>query len=127
MLTIIAVFHIFIAIALILFVLLQDPKGDASGLMGGGGGGQSVFGATGAANFLVKATRTLAICFVLTCVYLAWHSTSSSNKSVLDLDEAQAESTLEKAFDDTKKAELEVKDQDPAEAVKSATSDKTEK
>ena len=83
MLTAITILHILISILLISAVLLQDPKGGAMGLMGGGGGSQSVFGATGASNFLTKATKWLAICFGVTCILLTYF-TSHSNKSVTD-------------------------------------------
>lgn len=60
-------------------VLLQDSKGDASGLLGGGG--QSVFGATGASSFIVKATRTVAALFALGCIALAYLTSNQANSS----------------------------------------------
>ena len=82
MLTIIAVFHIIFIIALIALVLVQDSKGGALGAFGGGGS-SSVFGASGGANFLVKATRTVAIFFAMTCLALTY-MTSHKKASVLD-------------------------------------------
>ena len=54
------------------------------GILGGGGGGSNtVFGTGGAANFLVKATRWIAILFAISCLALTYLSTSS-NSSVTD-------------------------------------------
>lgn len=86
MLTALTILHLFIALILIVFVLLQDSKGDASGLMGGGGGGgnRSVFGAAGASSFLAKATRFLAAMFAVSCIALAYITTSDTDSSVID-------------------------------------------
>lgn len=83
MITALTILHLFIAVLLILFVLLQDSKGDASGLMGGGGN-KSVFGSTGASSFLVKATRTIAFFFAISSIGLVYVTTSKSGKSVID-------------------------------------------
>lgn len=83
MLTVITVIHILISISLIGAVLLQDPKGGAMGMLGGGGSSQSVFGATGASNFLTSATKWLAIAFGVTCILLTYF-TSHSSRSVTD-------------------------------------------
>lgn len=72
------IFYIVIAIALIILVLLQDPKGD--GAIFGGGGGQSLFGATGATSFVVKATRAVAVLFAV-CVVGLNYSLMSKNSS----------------------------------------------
>jgi preprotein translocase subunit SecG len=79
MLTFITLIHFTVAILLIVFVLIQDSKGGGVFGMGASGSNQ-VFSATGAANFLVKATRTLAILFAITCItltYMTTHKTSS--------------------------------------------------
>ena len=82
--TLIALFHVFVALALIVFVLLQDPKGGAAGIFGGGGGGsQSLFGSTGATSFLNKATKWLAIFFAVTSISLVAILNKRSD-SVLD-------------------------------------------
>ncbi|MEK6555844.1 MAG: preprotein translocase subunit SecG [Bdellovibrionota bacterium] len=83
MLTLITVIHLLISVSLIGAVLLQDPKGGAMGMLGGGGGSQSVFGATGASTFLTSATKWLAISFGITCILLTYF-TSHSTKSVTD-------------------------------------------
>jgi len=82
MLTFVAVLHVVVTLILIVLVLLQDSKGGAMGLLGGSGG-NTVFGSTGAATFLVKATRWIAIFFAVTSISLAY-MTSQKNDSVLD-------------------------------------------
>lgn len=84
MLTLVTILHILISIGLIAVVLLQDPKGGAAGMFGGGStGSQSVFGATGASNFLTSATKWLAIAFGITCILLTYF-TSHTTRSVTD-------------------------------------------
>lgn len=82
MLLFVTVVHFIVAILLIVFVLLQDSKGGGVFGMGSSGSNQ-VFSATGAANFLVKITRWLAITFAVTCVALTY-LTSHQPASVTD-------------------------------------------
>ena len=82
MITFLAIIHVLIAVSLVIFVLLQDSKGGAMGVFGGGSS-NSFFGSTGATNFLVKATRWLAIAFAVSCLTLTYMSTRR-NTSVLD-------------------------------------------
>ena len=83
MLTFIAIAHLVIAVVLITLILLQDSKGGAMGVLGGGGGSNTVFGSTGAANFLTKATRAVAVLFAITCFALAY-MTAQKSSSVFD-------------------------------------------
>ncbi len=82
MITLLAIVHVIIAVLLVIFVLLQDSKGGAMGVFGGGSS-NSFFGSTGATNFLVKATRWLAVGFAISCLTLTYVSTRR-NTSVLD-------------------------------------------
>ena len=82
MITFLAVLHVLIAVLLVIFVLLQDSKGGAMGVFGGGSS-NTFFGSTGATNFLTKATRWLAIAFAISCLVLTYQSTRR-NTSVLD-------------------------------------------
>lgn len=83
-LTLLAIFHVFVAFSLIGFVLLQDPKGGgAAGVFGGGGGSNSLFGASGAASFLSTLTKWAAIIFAVTSVATTY-LTSSKSGSVMD-------------------------------------------
>jgi len=83
MLLFVTVIHFFVALLLIVFVLLQDSKGGGVFGMNSGGGGSQVFSATGAANFLVKTTRVLAVMFAITCITLTYLTTKKQD-SVVD-------------------------------------------
>lgn len=86
MLTLLAILHVFIGIGLVVFVLLQDPKGGgAGGMFGGGGGSNTIFGSTGAGNFLTATTKWFAILFAVSCLALTCVSTQNQKgSSVLD-------------------------------------------
>lgn len=71
MFTFILVIHIIVSLVLMLVILLQDGKGGDLVSALGGGGSQTLFGSTGAASFLTKATIILTIVFVLTSLGLA--------------------------------------------------------
>lgn len=84
MLTFLTVVHLLVAVVLILFVLLQDPKGGgAMGVFGGGSSSTSVFGSTGAGNVLTSVTKGAAILFALSCIGLTY-LISNSSQSVVD-------------------------------------------
>src|ERR1700722_11472756 len=82
--TLIAFLHIFVAIILVTIVLLQDSKGGGMGGSFGGGSSQTIFGASGAANFLVKVTRVLAVIFMFQCIGLTVILTRHAAHSVVD-------------------------------------------
>ena len=68
--------HVVVALAIIGLVLLQHGKGADMGSGFGGGASGSLFGATGSANFLSRATAVLATIFFalsLALAYLATH------------------------------------------------------
>ena len=77
------IIHITIAIILILLVLVQDSKGGAMGSTFGGGGSNTLFGATGVENILTKSTKIVVIFFAITCILLTRIS-SQNRGSVLD-------------------------------------------
>lgn len=83
MMTILATIHILLAIALVCFVLLQDPKGGALGVFSGGSSSNSFFGSSGASNFLTTTTRWVAILFAVSCLGLTY-MTSRKGSSVMD-------------------------------------------
>jgi preprotein translocase subunit SecG len=66
------VVHVIVSITLILFILLQTGKGSDLGAVLGGGGSNTLFGATGATTFLSKLTTYAAVIFVVTCMTLAY-------------------------------------------------------
>ncbi|OGA42022.1 MAG: preprotein translocase subunit SecG [Betaproteobacteria bacterium RIFCSPLOWO2_12_FULL_68_19] len=69
------VMHVVVALAIIGLVLLQHGKGADMGSGFGGGASGSLFGATGAANFLSRATAVLATIFFLLSLALAYLAT----------------------------------------------------
>jgi preprotein translocase subunit SecG len=77
-LTLLLIVHVLAALGIIGLVLLQHGKGADMGAAFGGGASGSLFGATGSANFLSRATAILAVIFFLTSLgltYLATHRT----------------------------------------------------
>ena len=78
--------HVLVALVIIGLVLLQHGKGADMGSGFGGGSSGSLFGATGSANFLSRATAVLATVFFLTSLGLAYLATNKpkSGGGVLD-------------------------------------------
>lgn len=68
---IIIIAHICVCIALILIVLLQKGKGAGMGAAFGGSS-QTVFGSSGASDFMHKATTIVAVLFMLTSLSLSF-------------------------------------------------------
>ena len=68
--------HVLVAMAIIGLVLLQHGKGADMGSGFGSGSSGSLFGATGSANFLSRATAVLATVFFLTSLGLAYLATN---------------------------------------------------
>ena len=81
--TIITVIHVVGAFSLILTVLLQAGKGAAMGSGIGGGSSQTMFGSSGAGNFLTKLTTGIAILFMVTSLTLATFSNNKKSSSVI--------------------------------------------
>jgi preprotein translocase subunit SecG len=83
--TMLLVAELIIAVALIIFVLLQRSEGGALGMGGGGSGMGGLFSPRGAADTLTRTTAILAGLFFLTCIALnlmALHG--RDEKSILD-------------------------------------------
>ena len=81
MFEVLSVIHICIAGLLIFLVLIQDSKGGGTGGLWGGGSG-SVFGASGAVDFMTKLTRATAFVFALSCIILTHQI--SAKKDVIE-------------------------------------------
>lgn len=64
--------HVVAAVSVVTLVLLQHGKGADVGAAFGSGSSGSLFGATGSANFLSRATAVLATIFFLTSLGLAY-------------------------------------------------------
>ena len=77
--------HIVVSILLVVSVLLQSSKGGGlAGTFGGSGMAGGVFGGRGAAPFLVKATTTCAILFMLTSLSLNLVSQRTKTESAIE-------------------------------------------
>lgn len=66
------VVHIMVAVGMIGLILLQQGKGAEAGASFGAGASNTVFGASGSANFLTKSTAFLTTIFFLTSLTLAY-------------------------------------------------------
>jgi preprotein translocase subunit SecG len=84
--TIILTIHVLAGLGIIGLVLLQHGKGADMGAAFGGGASGSLFGATGSANFMSRATGVLAAIFFCTSLGLAYLATSRTevSRSVMD-------------------------------------------
>ncbi len=74
----VVVFHVIVAVSLILVVLMQSSKGEAlsGGAFGGSSGGGGSFGGA-RVPFLSKVTTVLAVIFMLNCIALTLLSSQS--------------------------------------------------
>jgi len=82
--TIVTIVHLIACVFLILVVLLQTGKGAEMGAVFGGGGSSTLFGASGAGNFLTKLTTGTAILFFFTSLTLAYSSIARTQRTVFD-------------------------------------------
>jgi len=69
--------HLLAAVSVIGLVLVQHGKGADMGAAFGSGSSGSLFGATGSANFLSRATAVLATVFFVTSLSLAYLASSA--------------------------------------------------
>ena len=81
--TVITVLHVAGALILIIVILLQSGKGAAMGSGLGGGSSQTMFGSSGAGNFLTKLTTGVAILFMITSLTLATLSSKKDSRSIM--------------------------------------------
>ena len=81
----ILVFHVLVGAAVVGLVLLQHGKGADMGAAFGSGSAGSLFGASGSANFLSRATAILATIFFITSLGLTYLGTNrSESKGVIE-------------------------------------------
>lgn len=78
--TILLVVQIISAFSIIVLVLLQQGKGADMGSAFGSGSAGSLFGATGAANFLSRMTKWAAVVFFLATIGLAYMANSGGQE-----------------------------------------------
>ncbi|HXV10633.1 MAG TPA: preprotein translocase subunit SecG [Burkholderiales bacterium] len=82
--TLVLVVHVLTALGIVGLVLLQHGKGADVGAAFGSGASGSLFGASGSANFLSRATAVLAVVFFLTSLGLTYFGTrKSEHKGVM--------------------------------------------
>lgn len=81
--TILLIIHVLACIFLVTVVLLQQGKGADVGAVFGGSS-QTLFGSSGAGNFLTKLTSATAIVFMLTSLTLTYGAAKQTTKSIFD-------------------------------------------
>ncbi len=95
MITLVLIFHIVIAVALIGVVLLQRSEGGALGIGGNPGGG--IMSGRGAASALTRTTAILATAFIVTSIVLALlASEGNKNQSIFDEEDTVIEEKKDK-------------------------------
>lgn len=90
--TLLLVLELFIAIALIVFVLLQRSEGGGLGMGGGSSNMGGLFSPRGAADTLTRTTAILAGLFFLTCIGLNLLALQGRDRTSI-LDSAPASTT----------------------------------
>jgi preprotein translocase subunit SecG len=90
------VLHVLVALGIIGLVLLQHGKGADMGSGFGGGASGSLFGATGSANFLSRATAVLATIFFILSLVLAYIATNQPRDSGSVVDRVQRQQPADK-------------------------------
>ena len=81
--TLLIVIHVLSCIFLVTVVLLQQGKGADIGAVFGGSS-QTLFGSSGAGNFLTKLTSATAIIFMLTSLSLTYGAAKRTTRSIFD-------------------------------------------
>ncbi len=79
--TLLLVVQVACALAIIILVLLQQGKGADMGAAFGSGSSGSLFGASGSANFLSRATAVLITLFFIATLGLAFFAQAPANKA----------------------------------------------
>ena len=90
MLTLITVIHIIVSLGLILVVLLQTGKGAEMGAVFGGSS-STIFGSSGAGNFLTRLTTGMAVVFMLTSLTLGYFSGKKPSSSIFERQGAEVQ------------------------------------
>lgn len=79
----VTIIHIVVSIGLILVVLLQTGKGAEVGAVFGGSS-STIFGSSGAGNFLTRLTTAMAIVFMLTSLMLGYFAGKRPTATIFD-------------------------------------------
>ncbi|MGH7825233.1 MAG: preprotein translocase subunit SecG [Candidatus Binatia bacterium] len=83
MFILITIIHVVVCIGLILVVLLQTGKGAEIGAVFGGSS-STIFGSSGAGNFLTRLTTGMAIVFMITSLMLGYLSGRRPSTTIFD-------------------------------------------
>src|SRR5215813_2073702 len=75
--------HIVVCITMVIIILLQQGKGADVGAVFGGSS-STLFGASGAGNFLTKITWACAVLFFSSSIFLAYSSTRRVTGSIFE-------------------------------------------
>ncbi len=97
MLTLITVIHIIVSLGLILVVLLQTGKGAEMGAVFGGSS-STIFGSSGAGNFLTRVTTGMAVVFMLTSLTLGYFSGKKPSSSIFERQGAEVQPADQKSI-----------------------------
>jgi preprotein translocase subunit SecG len=104
------ILHVIVCTFLVLVVLHQAGKGGGIGIAFGGGGSQTVFGSSGAGNFLTRLTAVCATLFFLNSLGLAYLSSRTDSNRLQKLAAQKAEqkktedAAKQKVINDVEKA-----------------------
>ena len=79
----ITILHVIVSIGLILVVLLQTGKGAEVGAVFGGSS-STIFGSSGAGNFLTRLTTGMAIVFMMTSLTLGYFAGKKPTATIFD-------------------------------------------
>ncbi|MDH3446354.1 MAG: preprotein translocase subunit SecG [Deltaproteobacteria bacterium] len=83
MIIFVTVIHVLVCIGLILVVLLQTGKGAEVGAVFGGSS-STIFGSSGAGNFLSRLTTGMAIVFMVTSLTLGYFAGRKPTDTIFD-------------------------------------------
>ena len=79
----VTIIHVIVSIGLILVVLLQTGKGAEVGAVFGGSS-STIFGSSGAGNFLTRLTTGMAIVFMITSLTLGYFAGRRPSATIFD-------------------------------------------
>ena len=79
----VTIIHVIVSIGLILVVLLQTGKGAEVGAVFGGSS-STIFGSSGAGNFLTRLTTGMAIVFMITSLTLGYFAGKKPTATIFD-------------------------------------------
>ena len=87
--------HLIVAVSMVLTILMQRSEGGALGI---GGGPTGMMSARGAADFLTRTTKWLAIVFLANSLALSWLATRNNEDSAVSSVIEQLEAAPEEAL-----------------------------